>query len=84
MAIDPSIALGYQPVQGPNFQNVAQTMGALTNMQVGQQQIQNLQQNILTQQQEIAASKTAQAATEAQIPGMEAQSKLTQRKADYN
>ena len=84
MAIDPSIVLGYQPVQGPNFQNVAQTMGALTNMQVGQQQIQNLQQNILTQQQEIAASKTAQAATEAQIPGMEAQSKLTQRKADYN
>ena len=70
MAIDPTISLGVQTPKTPDINQWAQ----LANLGMQNQAM----------QQQISASQTAQQAQQAQIPGIQAESDIKKRAADFN
>jgi hypothetical protein len=76
MALDPSISLQGLGAQSQTF-NPMETV--LNYAKLGQ-----IQQGMAASQQQIAASKAAQAISEAQLPGVQAESAIKQRDAEFN
>lgn len=74
MALDPNISLGVKPV---NFGN-SMLEGAQAGLKLAQ-----MQQQLRQSEQEIAASQASQALTEAQTPGVAADSEQKQRGLKY-